>query len=419
MRILVISNFYPPAAFGGYERECARVVEHLRRGHQVVVLTSRHSSGETPGDPSVLRMLPYGRGRKLDSLAAPWRSLRAARTTRATLRQFSPDLIFVWNGTQIPQVTVRIAERSQVPLAYRVCEHWFGRLYRADTFLRHLYPGDRGLRRAWAAWVRLVNLCPSLRIEVSTPAPATVSWASDALRALAGPPPTVTPLLERTQLPGIEIPQRLVREPSPRPSIAFVGRLVEEKAPDLAVRALALLRERFGWDASLEIAGGGSPAYVETLRRLASELGVEAHVELAGNLAPPELAALMARAHAVVVPSRWQEPSGTVVTEAAAAGTPVVASLSGGMPEQLREEEEALFFAIDDVEGCARALARVLDDPAASRARAERARAKAAELSLDRYLAAQDRFVEETMEAFEGPGPLVPAAVPERPEPAR
>ena len=42
MRILVLSNLYPPDFIGGYELACAQVVDALRaRGHEVQVLTAR------------------------------------------------------------------------------------------------------------------------------------------------------------------------------------------------------------------------------------------------------------------------------------------------------------------------------------------------------------------------------------------
>ncbi|TMC57253.1 MAG: glycosyl transferase family 1, partial [Chloroflexi bacterium] len=45
MRLLFLSNFYPPHHFGGYEELCAEVAEGLRaRGHTVAVLTSRHGA---------------------------------------------------------------------------------------------------------------------------------------------------------------------------------------------------------------------------------------------------------------------------------------------------------------------------------------------------------------------------------------
>ena len=46
MRILTLSNLYPPHYVGGYELRCGKVVEALRRrGHSVEVLTSNHGVG--------------------------------------------------------------------------------------------------------------------------------------------------------------------------------------------------------------------------------------------------------------------------------------------------------------------------------------------------------------------------------------
>ncbi len=164
MRILVISNIYPPAVEGGYEVECAAVVDHLRERHRVLVLTSTRGSesGRTPG---VVRRLPWPGPARARSLLAPVDAIRAAVTARRALASFRPELVFVWNGATIPQAAIRIAETSGPPVAYRVCEHWFGQLYRSDRFTRHLLPGDRGLRAVWAALMRLVNRLPVLRLD--------------------------------------------------------------------------------------------------------------------------------------------------------------------------------------------------------------------------------------------------------------
>src|ERR671936_2499776 len=101
MRILVVSNLYPPAVYGGYEVLCAETVKRLRERHEVVVLTSAAESA--PAEPGVVReleLLPPGKG---SILRAPIAALRAARATRRLIRSFQPDLVFVWNGAQIPQ----------------------------------------------------------------------------------------------------------------------------------------------------------------------------------------------------------------------------------------------------------------------------------------------------------------------------
>ena len=396
----MISNFFPPAHFGGYELECAGIVGHLSKEHSVLVLTSRHERRQAPHDAQVLRVLPHGSFRKRDSLRAPLWALSAARTMRRLLSGFDPDLIFVWNATQIPQATLRLAELSGRPVAYRVCEHWFGRRYHDDTFMRHLYPGERGLRGVWARAMRAVNRLSPLRLDVTTPTPGAVSWVSDALREMTPVPPTSVPVFERTIYYGIDQPEEIRRNPTPQPTIAYVGRLTHAKGTDIAIRALSVLERRHGVRAQLVLIGLHDPPYVRRLRSLARRLEVSDRIVLRGPLPRDVLWHELEAVHAVVIPSRWQEPAALVTVESAAHGIPVVAARSGGMPELLREGDEALFFDIDDVEGCAQALLEVLENPEAAAERAARARRRAAEFRHDVYHAATDAFLKEAMRAY-------------------
>ena len=59
MRILVVTDRFPPAVHGGYEIECAGVVAHLRREHEVTVLTSSLDRRGIPVEPGVVRRLPF------------------------------------------------------------------------------------------------------------------------------------------------------------------------------------------------------------------------------------------------------------------------------------------------------------------------------------------------------------------------
>ena len=46
-RILTVTNLYPPHYLGGYELLCRQVMQELAaRGHEIMVLTSTHGSGE-------------------------------------------------------------------------------------------------------------------------------------------------------------------------------------------------------------------------------------------------------------------------------------------------------------------------------------------------------------------------------------
>jgi len=116
-----------------------------------------------------------------------------------------------------------------------------------------------------------------------------------------------------------------------RPTLLFAGRIQQLKGADLAVRALALLRDQ---RSVLLVVGGpsgpGGEAELARLHALVDDLGLGARV----RFVPPQphdlLATYYRAADVCVVPSR-SESFGLVALEAAACGTPVVASNVGGL----------------------------------------------------------------------------------------
>jgi glycogen(starch) synthase len=396
MRILVVSNLYPPIQVGGCELRCASTVQWLAREHEVLVLTSKRGRRSLGPESDVLRELPLLPEDWRGTLCAPVASLYAVRAMRRLVRRLRPDLIFVWNASQIPRAAICVASDLGCSVAFSVADPWFGAFVEGDQFLRYLVSRERGVRRVWASVVKLTNRLSGLRIDPNTARPASIAWNSEALRRMTPIPPNVMPVLERVIYPATaheELLARIERVPSPSPTIAFVGRLERQKAPDVAVRAVALLRDCHGIDSRLVIAGTGDSVTIHALEQLAVALGVEDRVEMRGQLSPPAVAQLLAGARALVVPSRWQEPFGLVCLEGALARVPVVASLSGGMPEMLESESEALFFPIDDVDACAAALAQTLTDEAATAERVRAAFTRAGTYSRQRHNAEYDAFV--------------------------
>jgi D-inositol-3-phosphate glycosyltransferase len=142
----------------------------------------------------------------------------------------------------------------------------------------------------------------------------------------------ITPGVDhRVFVPGDRVAARRHAGLPPGPIVLFVGRLQPLKGADLAVRALAQLRER---RATLVIVGGPSgphgAAEVASLHELVTELGLEHRVRFVAPRPHDQLAEYYRAADVCVVPSRT-ESFGLVALEAAACGTPVVAADVGGL----------------------------------------------------------------------------------------
>ncbi len=403
MRVLLISTLFPPVAFGGYEVECAGVAERLSERHDVLVLTSDAGREQAPSESRVQRRLtllaPDARG----ALRSPVAALAGVRAARQALA-WKPDLVYAWNCSSIPQAAVRVIADSGVPIAFRVCEHWFGGLFATDQFMRELVPARRGPARAsWSAACRTLNLLPSLRLRPLSPLRTAISWNSQTLERMVPTPAFVEPVLERV---GHSVPrygdvyERVQRAPAAEPEIVFLGRVTPYKGLAVAIEALALLREGGVSGARLVVIGPEDPGYGREMRVLAERVGVADAVDWLGQRSPQESAEILSRAAAMIVPSVWEEPFPLVTIEAALARVPVVASDVGGIGEGMHDEEHALLFARGDAAGAARALERVLSEGDATAARVERARLRAEDFRIGPYLDAQEQFVLDAHEAL-------------------
>lgn len=159
--------------------------------------------------------------------------------------------------------------------------------------------------------------------------------------------------------------------------VVFVGRMVAEKGPDVLIRAA----ERLG-RTDLEVLLVGSQGfardaplspYERELRRLASASG--AGIRFEPFVDRSELPAVLRSADLLVVPSRWDEPSGLTAAEGLATGLPVIVSRVGGLPDVVGQA--GVLVEPDDPAALAAAIGRLADDPEARRRMSQDARAHA------------------------------------------
>jgi glycosyltransferase involved in cell wall biosynthesis len=156
----------------------------------------------------------------------------------------------------------------------------------------------------------------------------------------------------RVIFPGIDThiytPDPLQR--ADRPVFAYLGRLKKYKGVDLVLRSFAQCGVP---EATLEIAGAGE--FRADLEALAGTLGVASRVRFLGRIDEAQKCALLRRAWAFVFASP-KEGWGITNLEAAASGTPVIASNSPGIRESVRHGETGFLVPHGDVAAMAESM---------------------------------------------------------------
>jgi glycosyltransferase involved in cell wall biosynthesis len=151
--------------------------------------------------------------------------------------------------------------------------------------------------------------------------------------------------------------RRALGLPGDRFLIGAVGRLSEEKAFDILIRAVAGMHAA-GRDAGLVIIGEGDQE--PRLRALVAELGAAERIQLLGYR--PDVRGLYQAMDAFAL-SSYREGLPNVLLEAMALELPVVATRVAGIPRLIQDGENGLLVEAGTVGALADALARLIDDP--------------------------------------------------------
>jgi len=334
VRILLTSPFAHPYVRRGVERYVGELADWLAgQGHEVVLLTTAPDRSRSESRPSgaltvfVRSGASVGRGRlRVDELIRT-----TAPILRGLLRLGSFDRV---EAHHYPDAT---ALRSTALPRRGGYDFWLPGVPRRTSFL------GRPLHRAEFGWAvggarRLLALS---------------EHAAAALHAEFGHQAVVLP-------PGVDTS----RYDGPRPSDPDQQLIFCPAAPDdprkrveVLVRALPLVKKRRP-HATLLLAPPTEASVVGLLASLDDDL--RAYIKVRVPDSSEELAALYRRAQVTVLPS-LDEAFGLVLVESLAAGTPVVGTNSGGIPEIISDPAIGRLAAADDPEDLADAITACLD----------------------------------------------------------
>jgi glycogen synthase len=366
MKILVVTNFYPPHYLGGYELGCHDVVEGLRRrGHQVDVLTSTYGVERPVEEGRVYRWLVSDYQSLSQGRDPSARLLFLANKERTNRRAFQrlcgllePQLIYFWNLKHISISIPIAAERSRYQVCYFVSDYWLSEWEKDSWYaLRDRRPSRASRRLPWNVmrfFLRSTGLLSDDTLQLRH-VQFCSRFLADATQRAGKHVRTADVIHWGVDTDTYHDGAR--EKDSTR--LLYVGQLIPIKGIETAVKAFHILKQRSGFEnTTLTIAGG--PDYGSQVQRQIAGLGIERDVRMTGLIPRERLPDLYREHGTLLFTSQWDEPFSITVLEAMASGMAVVGTLTGGSREILADGENALVFAKGDAESCADQVGRLI-----------------------------------------------------------
>lgn len=409
MKILFLSNMYPPHVIGGYEALCQEVAEGLaKRGHQVFVLTSTYGYEGEVSEGNIHRLLSLEGDLQFykmkDAWTYPFRKRRNLEHLRRTISTEKPDMVFIWGMWNLSKSLALEAERLMGSrVVYYLANPWpiEANMHRqfwdapATSFVKNIakkivrIPARILLREEWTQ--------APLRFEH---APCCSAAQRDQLLE-AGIPLKDAPVIYE----GVDLQNYLAQadkrsyENNGSLSLVFIGILAEHKGVHTTIEALNQLSVEERKRLHLTILGKGHSQYEEHLRNLVSRYQLSDVVTFHAPIPRSELPEFMGRFDVLLLPSIWAEPLARIMQEGLACGMVVVGSANGGTAETIVHGENGLLFEAGDAVGLAEQIKRLLHDASLRRSLAEQGRRTAEErFDIKRLVANLEAYLEKVNE---------------------
>ena len=370
MRVLFVTNYYPPSALGGYEMWCQEVAQSLTaRGHRVVVLTSDDGTASAIEDGvEVRRVLDLEvRGGTLSTLQrAASRQARSQANVEALndiVNELRPDAALMWGMWNLPRETARAAEAQLGRRAvYYFCDYW---TTLPTSYLQQLSAPARTLLGRIAKKAAVFPVLHGLRSDAAVEL------------ELAHPVCTSHAVKEILLRQGVKIPHAEVihggictkrfrpetkRAVSDRLRMLYLGRITADKGVQTAVEAMRIVAAA-GANATLDVYGRGEADFVEGLKSEVARNGSSKHVSFRGSVTSASTPALLRSYDALLFPSEWDEPFARSILEGMASGLAVIGTTTGGTGEILKDGETGLTFQAGDERSLARAILQLAAKP--------------------------------------------------------
>lgn len=438
MRVLIVSNIYPPFFRGGYEIRCAQVAEALQcAGNEVRVLTSVY--GIPPGPAGGIRPrtdvvngVPVDRwlheyAYEYRPRRRPWTFFQArheladVRRFTRVVRTFRPDIVNWWSMNGLAKAVLPLPEWWGIPDVHWIEHPWMIDEYGARgevaaTFWASVWDGQWGpsmgrpiLRWLGRHWERRIA-AEGLATRAFPNSPRHVCFVSEYLRTLhraAGMEFASSEVIYGgVPVERFYAPVRVPPEGAPL-RVLYAGQISPDRGLHTAVEALGMLEAPLRARLHLDVAGANPSPYFEQVKARVAALDLTRHVTFLGKVAHDAMPGLYREHDVLVFLSAREEGLPLTMVEAMLAGCAVLTTGSGGAME-VATAADLPIVPKGDPAALSRMLSDLVKQPAAVIDIATRGQRVAHdEFSLDRMMKRLTDTLHELRR--ERPAPVVPS----------
>lgn len=347
MKILCISNFYPPFFEGGYEISISESMQYLaRQGHTVYVLCGNRGVYDQASEPLTFSLDPIQRKLRYInySQSSVWNKHRVEkhnyRLTKQACTLLKPDIVYFGNQKAISIAPSLAVQNLDIPHIFDIGDDWL-RTYLATGLKARLF---RLIKRILPFTIGgTVMLDPVL---------VPSRWMAEELQAKYSS--TTLHIVPR----GIEIPLPNPRKLSHPLRFVFAGRIEPLKGLDLVIEAARLIDLKSA-QFSVDIYGEEDPDYAPVLHRLIKTYDLSDSFNFMGK--SHNLPSILPNYDVLLMPTMAKETFGRVIIEAMAAGLIVIATNAYGPAEIIDHQTDSLLFERGSAPALADAIRGLLD----------------------------------------------------------
>ena len=366
MKILFLSNLYPPHFIGGYEQLCYDVVNGLRkRNHDIHVLTSTYGVNRPIVADGIYRVLRLRGDIYSSQKKRLFRLLIETylniKNVRKTIRAVKPDIIYIWNMGGLPKIILDEIQRFNIPIIYHLSDYWLIHQEGEGTFLKNKFFKKRLIKNVLGFLLHKAKI-----IDWKLPEIKHASCSCSALKR---------ELIKRSLLSknAMVIYEGIPLDIFPKRDfdkfdfnrqeihLIYAGQLSQHKGLHTVILALSkLINERDYKNIHFSIVGRAVPGYLSYIKSLIDHNNLIDYVTFYEPVSREKLGSIFSEQDLFVFPSIWEEPWSLILLIAMACGLAVVSTQTGGSKEILRDGDNCLTFTAGDKDNLANQIEKLI-----------------------------------------------------------